>query len=98
MSARIDESDIHTNASSEEPSSEDNTSVTRRDFVKSAIATGLVVGVGQTGWAAETRQGDMPYRTLGRTGEKVSTIGLGGYHIGVPKEDEEGIRIIRSAI
>src|SRR5438309_11567601 len=40
----------------------------------------------------------MPYRTLGRTGEKVSAIGLGGYHIGSPKDEQEGIQIIRSAI
>src|SRR5438046_8588379 len=35
---------------------------------------------------------------LGRTREKVSAIGLGGYHIGEPKDEQEGIRIIRSAI
>lgn len=40
----------------------------------------------------------MPYRTLGRTGEKVSLVGLGGYHIGIQKEEEESIRIIRTAI
>src|SRR5688572_31034441 len=41
--------------------------------------------------------GDMIYRTLGRTGEKISAIGVGGFHIGVPSE-AEGIRIIRTAI
>jgi len=41
---------------------------------------------------------DMVYRTLGRTGEKVSAIGLGGYHIGLPKDPAEGIRLVRSAI
>jgi aryl-alcohol dehydrogenase-like predicted oxidoreductase len=41
----------------------------------------------------------MPYRSLGRTGEKVSLIGLGGYHLGFPQLDEqEAIRIIRTAI
>jgi aryl-alcohol dehydrogenase-like predicted oxidoreductase len=40
----------------------------------------------------------MIYRTLGKTGERVSAIGLGGSHIGRPKEEQEGIRIIRSAI
>jgi aryl-alcohol dehydrogenase-like predicted oxidoreductase len=40
----------------------------------------------------------MIYRTLGRTGEKVSAIGLGGFHIGIPKEEQEGIRLIRTAI
>lgn len=40
----------------------------------------------------------MPTRVLGRTGEKVSLVGLGGYHIGVPKEEQESIRIIRMAL
>lgn len=46
----------------------------------------------------ETRSGDMIYRTLGRTKEKVSVIGLGGHHIGRQKDEQESIRIIRSAI
>jgi len=38
-------------------------------------------------------------RVLGKTGEKVSPIGLGGWHLGLPKVDEQlSIRIIRSAI
>ena len=41
---------------------------------------------------------DMIDRTLGRTGETVSAIGLGGHHIGRPKDPAEGIRIVRSAI
>jgi aryl-alcohol dehydrogenase-like predicted oxidoreductase len=40
----------------------------------------------------------MIYRTLGKTGERVSAIGLGGHHIGRPPDPNEGIRIIRSAI
>ena len=47
---------------------------------------------------ADTRTGDMIYRTLGTTGEKVSALGLGGYHIAVPQEESESHRIIRSAI
>jgi aryl-alcohol dehydrogenase-like predicted oxidoreductase len=38
------------------------------------------------------------YRILGRTGERVSLIGLGGYHIGIQKEEEESLRLIRTAI
>ncbi len=42
---------------------------------------------------------DMTYRMLGTTGEKVSAIGLGGWHIGFLKMPEkEAIRIIQSAI
>ena len=72
--------------------------MTRRHFVKSIAATGVATGIGATNWAAETRSGDMIYRTMGKTGEKISALGLGGYHIGIPKDEEEGIRIIRSAI
>src|SRR5512138_373763 len=40
----------------------------------------------------------MPYRTLGRTGVKVSLLGLGGFHIGTQRDESESIRIIRKAI
>ena len=46
----------------------------------------------------ETVRGDMRYRQLGRTGEKVSLIGVGGFHIGVQKDEDESIKIIRTAI
>lgn len=40
----------------------------------------------------------MPYRPLGRTGEMVSLVGLGGYHIGIQKDEQESIRLIRTAV
>lgn len=41
----------------------------------------------------------MIYRTLGTTGERVSAIGVGGWHLGLKHVDEElAIRIVRSAI
>src|SRR4026207_1323671 len=46
-----------------------------------------------------SQQTEMPMRTLGRTGVKVSLIGLGGWHLGFKSIDEElSIRIIRTAI
>src|ERR1043165_962729 len=44
-------------------------------------------------------QGEMPYRVLGSTGEKVSVIGLGGWHLGLKQVDEQlSIRIVRQAV
>ena len=42
--------------------------------------------------------GSIPRRTLGRTGEKVSIVGLGGFHIGIQKDEQQSIRIVRAAI
>ncbi len=47
----------------------------------------------------EKSAGGMIYRRLGKTGERVSAIGLGGFHIGQPKlTDDESLRLIRAAI
>src|SRR6266700_4053762 len=41
----------------------------------------------------------MIYRALGSTGEKVSAIGVGGWHLGLKHVDEQlATRIVRSAI
>jgi aryl-alcohol dehydrogenase-like predicted oxidoreductase len=39
----------------------------------------------------------VPTRELGKTGQRVSIIGLGGYHLGIPPE-AEAIRIVRRAL
>ncbi|MCX6354179.1 MAG: aldo/keto reductase [Candidatus Aureabacteria bacterium] len=42
---------------------------------------------------------EMVYRTLGSTGEKVSAIGVGGWHLGMKRVEEcLSIRIVRTAI
>jgi predicted aldo/keto reductase-like oxidoreductase len=68
----------------------------RRDFLKKAAATTVVTSLGtkMSHGAAEA----FPSRVLGRTGEKVSLIGLGGYHIGMGSDEQESIRIIRTAL
>jgi predicted aldo/keto reductase-like oxidoreductase len=49
--------------------------------------------------SAGTRKGDMLYRTLGRTGEQVSAIGMGGFHIAHPGlSEDESMRLVRAAI
>jgi predicted aldo/keto reductase-like oxidoreductase len=40
----------------------------------------------------------MKTRQLGRTGVEVSIVGLGGYHIGLPKDEQESLRIVRTAL
>ncbi|WP_375744711.1 aldo/keto reductase [Corallococcus interemptor] len=40
----------------------------------------------------------VPRRKLGRTGQEVSCIGLGGFHIGKQKEESESIALIRGAL
>ena len=74
-----------------------NSGVNRRDFMKMAIATGVITAAAPRVWAAESKN-EVPLRQLGRTGEKVSCIGLGGSHIGKDISEHESIRIIRSAI
>jgi predicted aldo/keto reductase-like oxidoreductase len=56
-----------------------------------------ILGIAGMG-AGRGQSSDMPYRTLGKTGEKVSCIGLGGHHIGRPPNEADGIAIIRSAL
>ena len=46
---------------------------------------------------SEARNG-VPYRRLGRTSEMVSLIGVGGYHLGRQADEQETIRIIRTAV
>ena len=81
---------------------------TRRDVLRLGLVVAGMTAAGMTPSFAEDaasppqqpsiRKGDMLYRTLGSTGEQVSVLGLGGHHIGRPKEEQEGISLIRSAI
>ncbi len=40
----------------------------------------------------------IPTRLFGRTGERVSVLGLGGWHVGAPKSDRAARRLIHAAI
>src|SRR6266404_2170697 len=71
--------------------------VTRREFLEIGVAATLAVGAEKMAWAADAKA-EVPRRTLGRTGEKVSMVGLGGYHIGSQKDEQESVRIIRTAL
>jgi aryl-alcohol dehydrogenase-like predicted oxidoreductase len=72
--------------------------VTRRHFLEAAAGAAILTRVPSIARAAEDK-GTVPRRTLGQTGEKVSIVGIGGYHLGKSElEEPESIRIIRTAI
>lgn len=70
---------------------------TRRDFMRSASAVALLAEqvIAQTSSASAT---GVPTRVLGRTGERVSILALGGWHIGSLKDEAEAIRIMHAAV
>jgi predicted aldo/keto reductase-like oxidoreductase len=68
----------------------------RREFIKGIAVTGIASTLHPSMYSAPTS--DIPRRSLGHTGEKVSMVGLGGYHIGTQKDENESIRIIRTAL
>ena len=70
----------------------------RRQFLEAATAASLLATFPGLASGGERTQA-VPLRSLGRTGERVSCIGLGGYHLGKQDlEESESIRIVRSAL
>ncbi len=72
----------------------------RRQFVQSAGAVLSAAALAkqvmaQTSSASAT---GLPTRVLGRTGQRVSIICLGGWHIGSVQDDAEAVRIMHAAI
>ena len=74
-----------------------DSSVTRRGFLGFAAASIFLARPDQKVPRSESRNG-IPYRTMGRSGERVSLIGLGGYHLGNQADPQESIRIIRTGL
>jgi len=67
----------------------------RRRFLQTAAATTLMTSLSNK--LSQAKTASVPTRVLGRSGEKISMVGLGGYHLGVPNE-QESIRIVRTAL
>lgn len=67
----------------------------RRDFLKTAAAATVASSLNSK--LSRAADKSISYRTLGRSGEKISVVGIGGYHLGRPSE-QDAIRIVRRAL
>ena len=78
----------------------------RREFIGAmtglAVTGGIPAGTGSFGeppaFVDMTNDSGMIYRSFGKTTERISAIGLGGFHIGFQSDAQESMRIIRFAI
>ena len=70
--------------------------LSRRELLAATISMTVMSGIPKGLLAAG--KDEIPYRMLGRTGEKVSIIGLGGAHLGIQEDPQESIRIIRTGL
>ena len=76
------------------------TDLSRREFLMWTAASAVSASVGHVSFGAESTpalKNGIPYNELGSTGQNVSRIGLGGYHLGKASE-REAIEIVRTAI
>src|SRR5438270_7673823 len=77
----------------------------RRDFLKSATAATVAATIPSPAPTAQSNtpikrpeSPDMIYREIGTTGERVSAIGMGGYHLGKQPEASQSIQLIHTGI
>ena len=74
---------------------------TRREFLREAAASSFALSaLASDVFATHQSAGaaGLPTRVLGRTGERVSILCLGGWHIGSVKDPAEAIRIMHAAV
>jgi aryl-alcohol dehydrogenase-like predicted oxidoreductase len=74
---------------------------TRREFLMQSVVAGAAIGaLGDDIVASQAPAGKsgLPTRALGRTGERVSILCLGGWHIGAVKDPNDAIRIMQAAV
>jgi len=72
----------------------------RREFLRTSLAGAAALATINQGPAASADEGDrgLPTRPLGKTGEKVSMLCLGGWHIGSVTDENEAIKIMHTAL
>jgi aryl-alcohol dehydrogenase-like predicted oxidoreductase len=83
------------------PRDERGATFTRRQFLALTVAGASIAAASLPSVANAATDGPadkMQYRVLGRTGEKVSIVGVGGAHIGMRVDEDDAVRIVRTAI
>jgi predicted aldo/keto reductase-like oxidoreductase len=77
----------------------------RRDFLKTATAATVTAAIPANAQTAQSNppikrpeSPDMIYRELGTTGERVSAIGMGGYHLGKQPDASQSIQLMHAGI
>ena len=70
----------------------------RREFLQAGIAGTAAIALSSDAIGDDKPSTGLPMRPLGSTGQKVSIICLGGWHIRSVKEDAEAIKIMHTAI
>jgi aryl-alcohol dehydrogenase-like predicted oxidoreductase len=76
---------------------------TRRQFLALSASTTTLALSGRANADNRSRQSgpqraDIPKRSLGRTGARVSVLGIGGSHLGDVADPEDAVRIVHEAI
>ncbi len=72
----------------------------RRDFLGQVAASASLAALANAVLAGQSSAGatGIPTRVLGRTGQRVSILALGGWHIGSIKDDAESVRLMHRAM
>src|SRR5438876_4023081 len=70
----------------------------RRRFLQATLAGATWTMAGDVFGTEDEQSKGLPTRPLGKTGERVSILCLGGWHIGAVKDENEAVRIMHAAI
>ena len=72
----------------------------RREFLTRAAAGATIASLAESVLAQTSSPSStgMPTRVLGRTGERVSIVCLGGWHLGSIQDDAAAIRLVQTAV
>lgn len=70
----------------------------RRGFFKGMFGSAAAAALAQQAIAQSNGPNGLPTRQLGRTGEQVSILCLGGWHIGAVADKGEAVKIMHAAI